>query len=640
MEKKQTNITREKLIKKEDAYFNRFKKRNRVFMMLNVLDDDIINFDYNRSYEYFFQTIPFLYLVMSLNSVDQNDIYHRLQHTRTLIRNLICQKKKNQLGDNYKILIKFLGKIELLSLNLCEYVDENYTENKFELLHYLIFSIKNLSVIRDILPKIPYQINTMNESYQQLLDEVASKYLNSVLTHVQSAQNNYLDDVLYYDNILKLLINYQKKHLGYKDYRRLDYAFESTMIGFKNQVTNKERFSYFINKWRKFFQHQILEKDIYVSDKTSLNELYYQYIIEPNFSYGVFQEAEYIRQIHCRTKEIDNLTVVYTVDGETAEELDDAFSCTKKHELYHLGIHIANPMYYINPQSLLFEEATKRASSLYFNDTTIPMYPDVLSKDLFSLNQGTIRNVISLYVDIDLINQQIVKYDVVLEPVYIQKNDRYPRCSQILKTQKEELDYLNTLNNIQDLMPFLTKFYQMDAVYASINRNKKNISSTNIIGTTKSERMIETLMIFFNFMMSKIALEKQIPYLYRNHSLNVFYQEELEKYRSLIEKEKNNKAYLHEIAILQGMYPKIYYGIDNLGHYGLGLSSYGHLSSPIRRAPDNYNIYMFQQFYFQEQNDFYRDDWLQKLKEVSEYINQRNKSLTRFTQEMSLTLKK
>ena len=110
------------------------------------------------------------------------------------------------MGDNYKILIKFLGKIEILSLNLCEYVDENYTENKFELLHYLIFSIKNLSVIRDILPKIPYQINTMNESYQQLLDEVASKYLNSVLTHVQSAQNNYLDDVLYYDNILKLLI--------------------------------------------------------------------------------------------------------------------------------------------------------------------------------------------------------------------------------------------------------------------------------------------------------------------------------------------------------------------------------------------------------------------------------------------------
>jgi ribonuclease R len=78
---------------------------------------------------------------------------------------------------------------------------------------------------------------------------------------------------------------------------------------------------------------------------------------------------------------------VFTIDPADAKDFDDAISVERlENGNYSIGVHIADPTFFVTPGSIIDNEARERATSIYLVDRTIPMLPEVLSNELCSLN--------------------------------------------------------------------------------------------------------------------------------------------------------------------------------------------------------------------------------------------------------------
>ncbi len=87
-----------------------------------------------------------------------------------------------------------------------------------------------------------------------------------------------------------------------------------------------------------------------------------------------------------KRKDLTHLNV-FTIDPADAKDFDDALSVRElENGNFEIGVHIADPSFFVQENDLIDKEAQKRATSIYLVDRTIPMLPEVLSNDLCSLN--------------------------------------------------------------------------------------------------------------------------------------------------------------------------------------------------------------------------------------------------------------
>jgi len=459
--------------------------------------------------------------------------------------------------------------------------------------------------------------------------------------HVQNDSFEQLDDLLYFDRILKILLEHNLQNLNSTHVALFDEMFSSREHVDLNSQALKERYYYFIYKWRGLFAQFLNNPSMKLnfSNEVLKEEVMYQYLVEPNFPFACTHQAQVIISQSKFGSVKSSTPKVYTVDGFDAKELDDGFSCTMKDGIYRLGVHITNPMSYLSEDSMIFLEASKRVSSVYLGSSMIPMYPLSLATDLFSLNQGKVRTATSLYTTIDLKNGKILSFEPVFEDVYVELNDTYHSCSYTMNMEVGNPEYVETLVLIKDLLPFLQNFYSVDDIYRKMNRSEFNVSNTNIIGSSNSEKLVETLMIFTNHMYAKYAEEHQIPCLFRNHEMTPFYRKDLENYREMISSQKNSGVYLNETNILESNYPRSFYGVENIGHFGLNTSAYTHFTSPDRIIPDCYNALMLQKYFLGFPGSSIEQE-KERLATIAEYINQRNNSLRSFVKEHAYCLKR
>ena len=594
--------------------------------LLDLLEYDILHFHEKGHYFYLLQVLTLLSEKVDTIAFD-TALYERIQNIRVNIKKILLNKKmKEKNRATYSLLKKILGKIEILSLTCNDFIDHKYDGSKMELLYYLLFSIKNVDVLENLIQQKPHLINLLDKKAYQLFLKVLDKYLEALRQHV-SNHLKYFDDVLYYDEVLQVLLKYEGSHLSIGDYRcviqKLDNAIEMYM------GENQERYLFFIHKWETYFlnkMHEILCTKSLVLSASSLDEICYEFMVPKEFSLPVLQASTVCYLKNKKNLHKRKLPKIYTVDGLKTKVIDDGFSCSYENGLYHLGIHIANPLLYMDSHSILLQEATKRIMTLYLPDTSIPLFPTLLSQDLFSLKAGEAHQVLSLYVDINLERQRIEHSYFQTEWVNVLKNDSYASCDQILASHTMN-EYKETLVAIQRVLPFLRKYFQVDAVYSLVNESSDAILPTQ----TKSEQMVATLAIFMNRYAATFALNKNIPFLYRNHELKNFYREELEQFKMVLKKEKNTRAYLNEIEILKSRYPKSYYDIVNRGHAGLHITAYSHITSPIRRVADDYNMLSIMKWLANDTSDmeWYKHELL--LKEIADYINHQQKALDTFS---------
>ena len=89
---------------------------------------------------------------------------------------------------------------------------------------------------------------------------------------------------------------------------------------------------------------------------------------------------------------------IFSIDPKTAKDLDDALSIDKiDDDTYEIGVHIADVSYFVQQGSALDEEASFRATSVYFVHQVIPMLPRILCENLCSLNPNVERLAYSCF---------------------------------------------------------------------------------------------------------------------------------------------------------------------------------------------------------------------------------------------------
>ena len=104
-------------------------------------------------------------------------------------------------------------------------------------------------------------------------------------------------------------------------------------------------------------------------------------------------------------------TVTVTIDGEHARDFDDAISIEKlPNGHYWLGVHIADVAHYVTEGSALDQEGYDRATSVYFPDRAVHMFPSELATGICSLNPRVDRLVQSCLMEVDR-NGSVVRYE-------------------------------------------------------------------------------------------------------------------------------------------------------------------------------------------------------------------------------------
>jgi ribonuclease R len=323
------------------------------------------------------------------------------------------------------------------------------------------------------------------------------------------------------------------------------------------------------------------------------------------------------RDIRGRTDFRDVVTV--TIDGEHARDFDDAITIERlSNGRYWLGVHIADVSHYVQEGSALDGEGYERATSVYFPERAVHMFPAELATGLCSLNPRVDRLVQSCLMEIDA-KGTVVRYEIHDGVINSNARMTYTDVNRIV-TERDPA----TMGRYRELVP---QFELMHELFEILNARRRRRGSIDfdlkepevilddagmveeIIAAERNiaHRLIEEFMLLANETVAQHLEDHAVPALFRVHEepdpLKV---EEFENFIStlghslaapphglrpqhfqkLVERIKGAPEEKPIAFLMLRTMQKARYDAANLGHFGLAAPSYTHFTSPIRRYPD------------------------------------------------------
>lgn len=250
----------------------------------------------------------------------------------------------------------------------------------------------------------------------------------------------------------------------------------------------------------------------------------------------------------------------FTIDPKESKDFDDAISVVGS----TVYIHIVDIHSQLMPGSKEDVEASRLAFTLYLAEGNHNILPVELSEDKLSLIAGVQREVITVEVKFDE-SLQVVSYEI------------YPSTIVV----KNRYDYDTAPDN-----PFLaslasaTKRHHFTIPQIKLLLDSgKLVDSIHLYNTDINHRIIETLMVLGNIIVSDHLRKNAVPgFLHipqRFHS----------QLKALPEEPMVSDEVVNSFLAIKS-FALASYEADKSGHFGLGISSYTHFTSPIRRYFD------------------------------------------------------
>ena len=323
--------------------------------------------------------------------------------------------------------------------------------------------------------------------------------------------------------------------------------------------------------------------------------------------------------------------LTFTIDPRDAKDFDDALSFKiLSNGNFEIGIHIADVSHYLEPGTILDDEAYERATSVYLVDRVVPMLPEVLSNNACSLRpkeeKYTFSAIFELNKKVEIIKQwfgktvicsdarftyeeaqHIIETQSIHIPKEISLNNKAYKITTALKDAIINLDVLaKSLRNQR--MKYGAIFF--DKVEVKFQLDINNAPLGVYFKTSKdANKLIEEFMLLANKRVAEY-IAKQSPtktFIYRihdspdaqklqnlqrissqfGHSFNIKDPTKISKslnklLKAVVGKKEQN---LIDTLAIRSM-SKAEYSTKNIGHYGLSFKNYSHFTSPIRRYPD------------------------------------------------------
>lgn len=339
-----------------------------------------------------------------------------------------------------------------------------------------------------------------------------------------------------------------------------------------------------------------------------------------SFSQRALEEARSIpSEISAQEKKVRmdyRSWVAVTIDGETAQDFDDAVSVKKLgNGRFLLGVHIADVSHYVRPSSFLDEDAFKRGTSVYFPDRTLPMLPEELSNNICSLRPKEEKLTLSVILEIDR-KGNVLKRAFHSSLIQTEARMTYQSVYKIFEGDEEErrkfCELVPDLMLMRELARLLNRkrreegSLDFDLTEPELIYKEGNLISVLPFERNEAHQVIEEFMVAANEAVASYLSERNISLIYRVHPKPG--EDGLKKLREMLShfgiylpQEKRIKSEdlqqaldqaegkpwekFISLQVLKSLQLALY-SEENRGHYGLAKKIYTHFTSPIRRYPD------------------------------------------------------
>jgi len=264
---------------------------------------------------------------------------------------------------------------------------------------------------------------------------------------------------------------------------------------------------------------------------------------------------------------------IFTIDPANCTDFDDAFSASEENGIATVNVYIANVFVWLETYGL-WEHMTDRVSTIYLPDKKRPMLPPILSDDLCSLKEGADRFACMMSVQYDMRSLKQIGEPVFKNVlVHISKNYEY----EDKKLEKNPAyKVLRTLAKTEDSHEVVAFWMiQMNAMSGEyLKQRSKGIFRTSTTPKETSPTVSQAMLHWLG-----------------NHSSSAIYS------------------------------------TVSAPHTQLGVNSYVHITSPIRRLVDILNqIQMNTEI--SESCQAFLDKWVQKLNDINHATKEIRKTQT------------
>ena len=354
-------------------------------------------------------------------------------------------------------------------------------------------------------------------------------------------------------------------------------------------------------------------------DELALDLILTENQIATEFSKEALQEAQsFPKRVVYRAQsartDLRHLGFV-TIDGQDAQDFDDAVYAETEKSGYRLWVSIADVAHYVQPNQPLDQAAYQRGTSVYFPTHAIPMLPQALSNDLCSLRPKVNRLTLTCEMAMDA-KGEVCDYWIYESLIQSQARLNYEEVAEYLAGRDAAIPdcalqkSLQTLHKLSQILA--KKRFRRGAVDFSFPEYCTTLNQQGqVVGFRKafqssSMKLIEQLMLEANETVARHCIRHKLPALYRVHEppdlskmekfqRTFWYLGLGEKLLELDDSKNINKLLqkikkhpnLHQIQLmlLKSM-ALACYQTRNKGHFGLAAPYYTHFTSPIRRYPD------------------------------------------------------
>ena len=405
-------------------------------------------------------------------------------------------------------------------------------------------------------------------------------------------------------------------------------AFTATVVGSSVTAQTGDKVVCKITKYPLYDGDRICVKVIECLGKHTSKEANYRAILRDHAIPSYFDDLV-LKEAEARASEpirVDNRLdlrdeIIFTIDNETAKDLDDAVSIKKTENGFILGVHIADVSHYVREGSILDKEAMSRGTSVYFTDKVVPMLPPALSNGSCSLNAGTDKYALSAIITLDM--QGNIK-DTKLASTVIRSKVRgvYSELNDIIASGEKSQFYAKYAHVAKDFEKMLELYKVLDERAKRAGAMELESDEVEIIldgdGYPVSiekrergvcERLIEQFMLCANRAVAEFLFKHSFPCIYRVHeapdpekirAFSIFASNigidtsairDVENVTPMalslvLESAKEQgKAEVISGVLLRSLM-KAKYMSEPKGHFGLATKLYCHFTSPIRRYPD------------------------------------------------------
>ena len=288
---------------------------------------------------------------------------------------------------------------------------------------------------------------------------------------------------------------------------------------------------------------------------------------------------------------------------------------------WRVGVHIADVAYFIKADSPLDKEARKRGISIYLRNQVVPILPDGLSSDYFSLLPEKDRLAISILITVNK-NGQIVEFEI--EPSVIQVNAHlsYKETRKIITGNTNELVNLNleqlenAINKLQNVSKALRNArLRRGAFDLNLPDEKSYYNDESPLGAMinpeifPARSMVAELIILANQGIASHLLALGVPAIYRvqnspdpgdiqefiklasNLGADLYIEDEEDlqpaDYQAFVQEFTASKSERVLTYLLEDTLKPAIYSTTAQPHFGLALQhGYVHCTSPISRYSD------------------------------------------------------